>query len=195
MGERARVRSVSVLRELQPEIVKFVDACRVALVSADTDALRTLDWLRGTQMAHWKSEIRRRTDDLNSAKSELARKQMGKAEDAKSTVEERKRVERCKRLIDEAEQRLAATEHWSRRLDRAVQGYRGGSAGLRRTLDADMPRALAELERMSAALEAYVALRVDGSATDAARGAAAAAEDAARRVRGEGEGGAGGGGA
>lgn len=159
MADRARVHSIDALRDFRPALVKFIDECAVALSSADSDAGRAVLWIKTDRIPYWKREIRVRTDELNRAKTELVAKQSLKAidKDSRSTVDERKQIDKAKRRIAEAEQRLASCKRWERQLEKETQKYHGGVQPLKRAVDSDMPHAISELDRMTKALQAYAA--------------------------------------
>ena len=77
-------------------------------------------------------------------------------------VEEEKAVRRCKAALEEAEQKLANTKRWSRALQKEVMDYKGGVARFSTWVGAEIPNAIARLDRMVSKLEAYVALKVPG---------------------------------
>lgn len=159
MAERARVHAIDALTRFRPALVNFVDECRTALVSAEADAGRAISRIRSERYPYWKKQIRVRQDILNRAKTELVMKQaMREPDEARSTVEERKAVERAKRAVQEAEQKTLACQQWIRRLEKEQSKFRAAISSLRRAIDADMPRAIAELDRMATALEEYTKL-------------------------------------
>ena len=57
-----------------------------------------------------------------------------------------------------AEEKVERVRHWTQAIDRAVLKYKGGVSPLSRWLDVDLLHALAALEKMTTALEAYVAV-------------------------------------
>jgi len=159
MAERARVHAIEAVSGFRPALVQFVEECRAALVSAEADAGRTASRIQSVQHPYWKKQIRVRTDELNRARSELVMKQaMNDPDEARSTVEERKAVEKAKRRVAEAEEKVRACKHWVRVLNKEQSKFRSEVAALKRVLDMDMPRAIAELDRMALALEEYTKL-------------------------------------
>jgi len=159
MADRARVHSIDALRTFRPHLVKFVEECSVAVSSADADAGRALLWLKTDRVPYWKREIRVRNDELNRAKGELIAKESLKGidNDARSTLDEKKKIDKAKRRIAEAEEKLKNCKRWLRQLERETQKYHGGVQPLKRAIDADLPHAISELDRMAKALEAYAA--------------------------------------
>ncbi|USN99568.1 MAG: hypothetical protein H6810_02555 [Phycisphaeraceae bacterium] len=159
MAERARVHSIDAPARFRPTLVKFIEECKTALISAEADAGRTISKIRSDRYPYWKKQIRVRQDELNRAKTELIMKQaMREPDEARSTVEERKAVEKAKRRVSEAEEKTRTCKHWLRQLEREQTKFQSSISVLRRALDTDMPRALAELDRIATALEEYVKL-------------------------------------
>ena len=60
--------------------------------------------------------------------------------------------------MDEAETKIANVKRWSRQLEREILLYKGHCQQLARAVEGDLPRAVASLEKMVAALERYVKL-------------------------------------
>lgn len=167
MADRARVHSVEVLARFRPALVKFVDECQAAIVSAEADAGRAVMRIRNDRLPHWKKQIRVREDELNTAKRELAMKKiMRDADDARADVDQVKAVEKAKRRVAEAQEKTRLCMQWARKLDKEQSNFRGQVGALKRVLEMDMPRALEELDRMSLALEDYTKL---GSPTQSTR--------------------------
>lgn len=160
MAERAKIYAVDALREFRPALIKFIDECSAAITSADADAGRTALWLRTERLPFWKKEIRRREDELNKARADLNAKEALKGIDGdpRKTVDERKAVERAQHRIREARDKLETTKHWMRQLEKAQAAYRAAAQPLRRAVDAEIPAAVAELDRMAEALEGYLAV-------------------------------------
>lgn len=159
MAERARVHAIDAPARFRPALVKFIDECRTALISAEADAGRTISWIRSNRYPYWKKQIRVRLDALNRAKTELIMKQaMREPDEARSTIEERKAVEKAKRRVAEAEEKTRVCKDWIRRLEREQTKFQAQISVLRRMLDNDLPRAVAELDRIIIALEQYVKL-------------------------------------
>ncbi|KAA0215172.1 MAG: hypothetical protein DYG94_09715 [Leptolyngbya sp. PLA3] len=159
MAGGARVTSIAALREFRPAIIKFVEEARAALIAAEADASRTIDWLRRDQAPFWKKEIRRRQDVIVQAKTDLFNKQRTASGDPRSAVEERKALELAQRRLEDAETRAANTQHWIRQLEKEHMAYKGAAQMLSSQLVSLEDKALYDLDRMSAALEEYVAIQ------------------------------------
>ncbi len=163
MAERrgaARVTSIDAPARFRPALVKFIEEARSAIGSCQSDAGRALEWIRREQTPYWRREVRVRTDALTKAKSEVIRKASTPTPTGAppSTVEERKAAAKAQRALEEAQERLENCQAQERRLQRAIEEYKGGVQELASLLAADLDEAVHTLDRMTAALEAYVTL-------------------------------------
>ncbi len=158
MGQSARVTSIDALRTWRESLSVFHDDAVEALGAVELDLRRTLDWLDG-QTRFWQLELRRRDDAVVQAKSELARKKMmpiiGRTAD---TTEQDKNLRRAQMRKQEAEEKLERARQLGPILTRAIDEYRGPARRLSGMLDADVPNAIALMERKLDALQAYLAL-------------------------------------
>lgn len=157
MARRARVQSIEALRTFRTALIKFAETVSSALDEADGDVRRTQDWLKPDRAGHWGREIRKRHETLTHARSALQRKKnMSTAlGDAPSAVEEEIAYNHAKRRVEEAEAKLQAVRRWSQKLDREARNFQAPVRNLGITLQTDIPRALAALDHMIAALEQY----------------------------------------
>jgi hypothetical protein len=107
--------------------------------------------------AYWKAEIRRRSDVVNQAMKDLEHcrtfKKVG--DNTPSCVEEKKALAKARRRLEIAEEKAQLVRRWT---PVVLQQFRETCVRLtrfREVIDLDCPRALAELERMLRALDAY----------------------------------------
>lgn len=184
----AKVTSIAALREFRPALIKFVEESRAALIAAEADASRTIDWLRREQAPFWKKEIRRRQDEITRCKTDLFNKQRSASGDPRSAVEERKALERAQRRLEDAQARAEHTSYWIRQLEKEHMAYKGTSQMLASQIITMEDKALYDLDRMAAALEEYVSINAPSvselGAAPAPKGfAQAAGESFAQRDR------------
>ena len=118
MGESARIKSVAALRDMKVALAEFVDQVNIALAGVDADIGRTAQWLQHDRPAYYKSAIRRATDEVTRAKSEISRKQYMRAPEPVSVVEEKKKLEALKRRLEELERRADAVRKWGPQYER-----------------------------------------------------------------------------
>lgn len=157
MRDFARVDSIDALKDFRVSLCKFADTVKVGLDEADHEIDRTALWLKQDQSSYWKSQVRKYQELVTRAKIELNRKQQQKTPlgGRYSCVDEKKALAVAQRHYDEAVQKVANVRRWIRQFDQETFDYRGAIQGLISMLDGDLPNALALLDNMITALEAY----------------------------------------
>lgn len=157
MGEHVWVESFEILKRLRGALCRFAEIVGAALYEADAEQQRARFWVKTEQSNYWKLETTRRTEQLARAKSALAIKKLQPTATGRrpSCVEEEKAVELAERRLAEAHQKLVNVRRWSRRIDEEIFAYQAVAGGLQQALSVDIPNALALLDNMLTALEAY----------------------------------------
>ncbi|MEW6250074.1 MAG: hypothetical protein AB1716_05465 [Planctomycetota bacterium] len=157
MGEYVRVESIVALRRFRTALCRFAEAVGLALDEAEAELLRTDLWLKQEQPAHWKRQLALRTELHTRAKSELTRKKYQKTALGlrPSCVDEEKALVLAEQHLAEARAKQAALKAWSRTFERETYAYMAVSQDLRVAVQNGIPRGLAQLDAMVAALEAY----------------------------------------
>jgi len=161
MGSEARVDSIDALKGLRAGVLKFMEAADQATLEADAEIERTLDWVRREQTAYWRSQIRRRTEQVQLARQDLSRKRMSFTASGRppSTVDEEKALAAALRRLEEAENKARAVKVWARRLEKERIAYKASTGPLRTLIEGDLPKAVREVDRMLDALDAYLTLQ------------------------------------
>jgi hypothetical protein len=153
----ARVTDVAALAEFRASLVEFSNGVRRALTDVQLEVRRALEWITVDRPSHWRMEIRRSSEALAHAKDELAHsrtyKQIG--DYIPACMEEKKEIEKTKRRLEHAEEKIETVKHWAAATRHAVDEFQGPVQQLMGLLDGDIPRAIVLLERMSRALEQY----------------------------------------
>jgi len=170
MADAARIDSIDVIRTFRAALWKFAETANAALGDAESDVNKTLVWLENEQQTHWQHQVRVRMEAVAAAKDKVRQKQLFKDSTGRqqSAVDEQKLLSIAQRKLQEAEQKLAATKAWSRRMQRETHNYKGGVQRLQTVISVDLPNAVASLDRMYAALEKYVAAGPASAASTAA---------------------------
>jgi hypothetical protein len=152
----ANVRSIHMLHDFRASLVSFREDSGQALGAVEVEIRRMLDWLTHDQLKYWQSEIRRREDVVGECRADLNRCLMSTAsEGVPSCSDQKKALEKAKRRLTEAQEKLEKVKQWSRIVEQEVSEYRGPAQSLNNLLDADVPQALALLDRKIVILEAY----------------------------------------
>jgi hypothetical protein len=166
MKRTADVKSVEAIRDAKAALVEFREIVNVALGEANAEAQRTLWWLQNDQTTYWRSEVRRRGEKLNQAKSELYRAQLAAMDEHARCTEQRKMVERAERALEEAMQRVAKVKQWIRVLDRELMIYKAQCQPIARAVEVELPKAEGRLEQFREQLEQYLQLRPEAPRTE-----------------------------
>lgn len=161
MAERAHVRSIEALRAFKAALADFEDASRQALGEAQGQVQRAVGWLQNDRAIYWRQQLKYRQNRLSDAKSELMRAEMA-TETRTSAVVERKNVQKWKQAVEEAEQKLQNIKRWMRLIEREQTMFKSRCQPLARTIEGEMPKAHARLDRYYATLEKYVRMAPPG---------------------------------
>ncbi|MCE9605298.1 MAG: hypothetical protein K8U03_10395 [Planctomycetia bacterium] len=164
MDSQARVGSVDAFRDFRAVYSKFGDAARNALLAAELEIRRMLDWLEKDQVGYWKNEIRRREEKVNEAHGALHRKRITATfGNVASDSEEILMLRRAQAKLAEAQEKLKLVKQWYITVEQEVQEYRGPVAQLNNLLDSSVPAALSSLDRMTDIIESYLAIATPGA--------------------------------
>jgi hypothetical protein len=181
MTRYARVDSLDSLQAFKVALVKFAETAAVALADAESEIMRTMNWLENEQTAHWQSQIRKRQQLVERCKEALRQKKLfpdafGRPQ---STFDEEKALRKAVLLLEEAEQKLKNTRKYVTVMRREQQNYKGGVQRFHTCVEAEVPAAIAQLTNMLLTLKQYVST-APAMATSQADGADATAASMAR---------------
>ncbi len=196
MAGEAHISDVAALEEFRRALIRFREELGVAIAEADSEIKSIFIWLERDRMLHWRRAVPRFEEELTSAKTALFRKEMQTMGTGQrpSTIDEKKAVERMKRRVEDARERLEFTRRWLVTLERNVSLYKGAMAPVQALYDRELPDAILRLRNMTLALEAYLATPTVGLAEQVERarakvasmrraGEARTAEDEAQAAR------------
>ncbi|MBI3407116.1 MAG: hypothetical protein HY040_02015 [Planctomycetes bacterium] len=155
MNPSANVLATATLVDFRAALCTFADHAKDALGMLDMDIRRARDWLED-QKSFWQKAVRQAEDRLFQAKSELTRRRMMRIADRPpDCTEQEEALEKARRRLEIAQERLANCRRWQRALPEALIDYEGPSNQLTGLLEGQTPRMLAYLEKKIASLEAY----------------------------------------
>jgi hypothetical protein len=160
-GDEANVGSIDAVREFRAVMATFMHESHDALTTFDLESRRALEWLTDTAPKYWESEHRKCQDRIVEAKIAYqtckAQKLPGGGEPA--CLEEKKVLDRARAQLLYIEEKQAKTKKWGAVASRQALEYKGRSNQLQSVLDAQLPNALALLDRVLNSLEAYIGLQ------------------------------------
>lgn len=158
MNASANVTSIESLGQLRAALCSFGEKAAEAVLAADAEIQRTVDWL-DDQLSYWKREVRRWEDEVFRARTELSRRRMLRIGDRPPDCSEQEEaLERARAALAHAEEQVEVTRRWQRLWHEAVTEYRGPVGQFKGLLEGELPRAIALLERKSETLDAYIAV-------------------------------------
>jgi len=172
MAESARVQSIDAIRRFRELLAEFADGAGSALAAVDAENRRAREWLENELPRHWKNQVQLWDRRMAEARSALHRKNLQRTDGFVPDVTEEKEALRiAKHRLEEAQKKLDQIRRWVPQLQHATSEYTGRSRPLADAAGPDMARSLERLDRMVAALDAYVSA-APPRAVDAGRQAA-----------------------
>ena len=153
MAERAQVHSVEVLEAFRASLIIYLSKARPALEEVSGDILRLRMWLENDQRIYWETQVRRRTKALEQAQQALSSARMSDFRQNIST--EQMVLQRARRALTEAEEKLKRVKWWNREFDTRVQPLAKQLEKLHTVLSHDMVQAMAYLHEAVKILAAY----------------------------------------
>jgi hypothetical protein len=165
---QAKLTRVDALEQLKAAVATFVDDAKTALGSVEMETRRAIDQLQRERPYYWHQQIKIGRDEFAEAKASLARKRLQKNDSyIPDTSEEEKAIRLAKARIENAEQKLEAIKAWSRRIEQAWNDYQGPSGQLADEVGGSPPRAIAELNRLIRAVDAYLQVQAPAAPLEA----------------------------
>jgi exonuclease VII large subunit len=156
----ANLTSIETIRELKAALQEFQADLRDAITGLLLEVRRELDWIENDRARYWPREFQRASDRVAEARHDLERHEMAlRSEDKRSCYEAKLALEAARRRMRLTENKIRAVRKWRVTLHREADQFEGRLARLNDFLDTDIPRSLATLERMAAALDRYTETR------------------------------------
>jgi hypothetical protein len=157
MNGAASVHSIPMLREFRAALATFATEGKESQSVNDMTVKRGIEWFQTDLLKFWQTEIRKREDALTNAKADYERCRMQSFGDRiPDCTDQKVALKKAQMRLEEAQEKHKAVKKWSRVLDEEAEEYRGQSQALTDMLAGDIPKALAELDRLLTALEAYI---------------------------------------
>jgi hypothetical protein len=170
VSRSAKITSIELLPRLAAGLQRFRSEAAGAVDDIEAEIRRALDWIHHDRKEYWARELRRSEDAVTQARIQLQQARVVRrvGDHRPACVDEQRALERARRRLDTAQQKVRAVQHWSQVIDRAVEEFQQDRTGFVNWLEIDLPRAVAALDRMSQALASYVSLEVASDSLPAA---------------------------
>ena len=153
MDDRARVGSIGALEDFRAALIRYAERARRALDDVAGEVKRTRGWLETEQRQKWEAEHRRRSRVLEQAEQELYSARMSSLRDDKTA--QQMAVNKARRAVAEAEEKLAVLERWRLSYDAKVGALAKQLESLHDTLSRRMPQAAVSLSNSIRHLQDY----------------------------------------
>jgi hypothetical protein len=157
MSDQADVKSIDTLAFVKGAFAAFAHEANQAVSEIEIQGQRGVEWITVDRAAFWKAEIRRRSDIVNKAIKDLEHcrtfKKVG--DNAPSCIEEKKALDKARRQLETAERKAEAVRRWTPVVQQQFRETCVRLVRFREVIDIDCPRAMAQLEKMLKALDAY----------------------------------------
>jgi hypothetical protein len=156
MNQSANVRSVEAIEKFKLAMVNFGDDARNALTGVEMDLRRVRDWLVREQSMYWQTQVKKRTEQVSMARTELHRRRLSQQNsDAISDTEQKENLRIAQRRLEEAEDKVARVKKWIPILEHAIAEYNSAAQPLGDRLTGQFQNSLALLERTITAIYDY----------------------------------------
>jgi hypothetical protein len=161
----AGVGSLEALKDFRAALCRFIKDAGDSLLTVDLELRRALEWLHLDRPKFWQAEIRRREEAVLHAKADLSRaRTTAMFGNTAGCTDQKVALRRAQARLQEAEEKLVTVRRWSMTLEREVEDYRGPSQQLSNLLEAELTAAVAQLDQLIDALEAYLSLEAPSTA-------------------------------
>ena len=153
MPESARVSSIEAIAAFRARLLVFLTKSRPALEEVSGEIMRTRLWLQNDQRIHWEGQIRQRAKKLETAQHELYSARLARLREV--TTAEQSAVNKTRRALDEAEEKLRTLKRWNRDFDSQVEPLVKQVDKLQTFLVHDLTKAGVHLAQILKSLDAY----------------------------------------
>jgi hypothetical protein len=194
MSQSANVKSVAAIQDFKVAMANFADDARNALNGVESDLRKTRNWLQRDQLSYWQAQVKRRNEDVSTARTELHRRKLSQqGSEAVSDTEQKEALRLAQRRLEEAERKFALVKKWGPILEHAIAEYHSAAQPLGDRLTGAFVNSLNLLDRMVASIDAYLAVTapsiadIPGASAATAGPAGGASTSAAPTARATGE--------
>jgi hypothetical protein len=156
MPDRAKVTSLEAIEDFRARLIIYRDKAGRVLDEVSDGVIRTRLWLETDRPAHWEGQIRRLTRELEQRQQELFSAQLSGLGEA--SYMQRAAVQKARRAIRAAEEKMHAVKNWHRQFDHKVEPAARQVEKLRHSLGHELGRAVAWINEVTRTLGAYAEL-------------------------------------
>ena len=156
MQPSAHVKSIESLRHFRQVLKNYQDALQHSLESLSLESHKAMNWIEHDRARYWPRAAKEANDRLAEARNDLLRCKMAAMEgQRKSCQEEKDAVTFWVRRQRHCESQVKVVRQWRQRMRQESDEFGTKLARLSHYVENDLPKAIASLDRMIAALEKY----------------------------------------
>ena len=156
MSSQANVTRIDALKHFRSVLVQYHAALRDASELLVYEGGRGVDWVDVDRASYWPAEVRRLEEALTAAKNALEQCNLRAYGDERaSCIDEKKEVARLKARLNNARDKVKETRAWKARIHRDGDEFQTRMVQVQDYAEAELPKAIAALDRMIHALEKY----------------------------------------
>jgi hypothetical protein len=145
MSTQADVKSIDTLVFIKTALAAFAHESGQSLSEIEIQSQRAVDWITVDQAAYWKA-----IQDLEHCR---AFKKVG--DNQPSCIEEKKALEKARRRQEYTERKAELVRRWTPTVQQQFRETCVRLVRFREVIDVDCPKAMARLDQMLRALDAY----------------------------------------
>ena len=157
MAQQAKITSVEAIESFRASLILYLSKAGPVLEEVSAEVMRTRAWLQNDQRRHWENELRVRKRRLEEAQAELLNARISQFQQA--TILPHMAMQRAKRAVQDAEEKLAVIKHWERDMENRTDPLTKQMEQLHGFLASDMKKAVAYLAQIIETLDAYAEAR------------------------------------
>lgn len=156
MPERAQVTSLEAIEAFRSRLIIYREKAGRVLDEVSEEVLRTRVWLQSDRVTFWGGQIRKRQKELEMRQQELFSAQLSGMRDA--SFVQQQAVQKARRGLQEAEEKLQLVKQWSRQYDQRVEPVGKQVEKFRHNIVHDLSHAIAFLNEVTKTLAEYAGL-------------------------------------
>ena len=153
MSDQTRISSIESLENFRADLIRYINQARSALEEMVGDVRRTRTWLDTDRIQHWSMQVKRHTKKLEQAEQELYSATL--TDPKGNHALQKMTVMKCKRLVEEAEERLRVVQQWRKQFDNRSEPLVRQLDRMFSQLGQELPRGVFSLGETVKALQAY----------------------------------------
>ncbi|HVV01260.1 MAG TPA: hypothetical protein VHH88_07840 [Verrucomicrobiae bacterium] len=189
--QQARVSSIDAIESFRSALILFLSKARPALEEVVGEVTRTRLWVGSQQKAHWQTEIKKRSRELERAQGELFSARLSRVD--KPSAAQQMAVHRAQASVRQADEKLRIVKKWDREIENRTEPMVKQIEQLHGFMVTDMGKAVAYLTEILKILQSYaeqggaLSKPAPAAAAPSSDGEAAGESDPAKPVAGPNE--------